>query len=256
MKVTVCEINDAPEMLEQDWEKLVTHVRKEASNLVLLPEMPFYTWLAGTKQFDTQAWQVAVYAHELWLGRLVELSPALVLGTRPVLAAGKRLNEGFAWDETKGYRSVHTKYYLPDDEGFWEATWYARGEGDFTPIWCGSMGIGFMICTELWFLEHARAYGRQGVHLVANPRATLMETVEKWLVGGRASAIVSGAYSLSSNRASPPGKLPSFGGQGWVVGPDGDVLGLTSAARPFVTVEIELKEAEAAKLTYPRYVLE
>jgi N-carbamoylputrescine amidase len=81
-------------------------------------------------------------------------------------------------------------------------------------------------------------------------------TVEKWLVGGRAAAIVAGAYSLSSNRTSPEGSSPVFGGQGWVVSPEGEVLGLTLRQRPFVTVEIDLLEAERAKGTYPRYVKE
>lgn len=48
----------------------------------------------------------------------------------------------------------------------------------------------------------------------------------------------------------------TFGGQGWIVGPDSEVLGLTSTERLFMTLEIDLDEAERAKLTYPRYVSE
>jgi N-carbamoylputrescine amidase len=50
--------------------------------------------------------------------------------------------------------------------------------------------------------------------------------------------------------------MVTFGGQGWIVGPDGEVLGLTSTGHPFLTMEIALEEAERAKSTYPRYVLE
>jgi isopenicillin N synthase-like dioxygenase len=46
------------------------------------------------------------------------------------------------------------------------------------------------------------------------------------------------------------------GGHGWIVGPDGEVLGLTSRKQPFVTVAVDLGKAEIAKKTYPRYVLE
>ena len=77
------------------------------------------------------------------------------------------------------------------------------------------------ICTELWFMEHARAYGQGGVHLLAVPRATPRETLDKWLAGGRAAAIVSGAFTLSSNSASRPADIANLGGQGWIVGPDG-----------------------------------
>lgn len=254
MKVTVCQLNDEPGELAKDWDGLVAHVKERASDLVLLPEMAFHPWLAKTRQVDLPAWEAAVAAHEMWLHNLAELSPASVLGSRPVHANGKRLNEGFAWEPGTGHRAAHTKFYLPDDEGFWEATWYERGDGAFDPMECRGVRVGFLICTELWFMERARAYGQAGVHIVACPRTTARDTVEKWLVGGRAAAVVSGAFCLSSNRVNSPGAAVPFGGQGWVVNPDGEVLGLTSEKQPFVTVEIDLAEAEAAKGTYPRDV--
>jgi len=256
VKVTVCELRDSPDDLERDWERLVAHVKAEGSDLVLLPEMPFYPWFAVKREFDAAVWQAAVDAHDQRQSRLHELAPALVLGSRPVTVNSKRLNEGFAWEQANGYRAAHVKHYLPDEDGFWEASWYSRGDGAFMPIQCGAVRIGFQICTDIWFTEHARAYGKQGVHLIATPRATEKATVDKWLVAGRAAAIVSGAYSLSSTRASSEGSAANFGGQGWIVGPDGQVLGLTSRQGPFVTVEIDLEEAERAKQTYPRYVLE
>jgi N-carbamoylputrescine amidase len=105
-------------------------------------------------------------------------------------------------------------------------------------------------------MEHARAYGKAGVNLIVTPRATERVTVDKWLAGGRTAAVVSGAFSLSSNRAGSEEHPTDFGGQGWVIGPDGEVLGLTSRQQPFVTVEIDLREAERAKRTYPRYIPE
>jgi N-carbamoylputrescine amidase len=158
-------------------EALAAHVKAEASDLVLLPEMPFCTWFPRLAQFEAETWGEALAAHDRWLERLAELAPAAVLGSRPVerdsghragglkasgLKAGKRLNEGFIWEPAGGYRGVHAKHYLPDEEGFWEASWYGRGEGDFIPAGCRDARIGFAICTELWFLERARAYGRQG----------------------------------------------------------------------------------------------
>jgi len=256
MKVTVCELNNEPNNFARDWERLVAHVQTESSHLVLLPEMPFYPWFALTPIFDPTVWQAAVAAHDVWQARLRELAPALVLGSRPVNKGSRRLNEGFVWDQERGYRAAHVKYYLPDEEGFWEASWYSKGDGDFVPSQHGAVRIGFEICTELWFMERARLYGKEGVHLIATPRLTSKDTVDKWLAGGRATAVVSGAFSLSSNCVSPAGQSPSFGGQGWIVGPDGDVLGLTSQERPFVTVEIDLNEAERAKKTYPRYALD
>jgi N-carbamoylputrescine amidase len=76
-----------------------------------------------------------------------------------------------------------------------------------------------------------------------------------WLAGGRASAVVSGAFVLSSNRATLPGAVPSLGGQGWIVGPESEVLARTSRREPFATIDIDLADAERAKRTYPRYAV-
>lgn len=51
MKVTVCQINNNPEVLETDWEILKPLVKQEESELVLLPEMPFSEWVAGRPEY-------------------------------------------------------------------------------------------------------------------------------------------------------------------------------------------------------------
>jgi N-carbamoylputrescine amidase len=40
-----------------------------------------------------------------------------------------------------------------------------------------------------------------------------------------------------------------------VISPEGELLGQTSKARPFVTVDIDLSEADSAQKTYPRDAL-
>ena len=85
MKVTVCELRNDAVGLEQDWPALVGHVRSEKSELVLLPEMAFHPWLAGTNQSNTELWQEAVRAHDIWMDRLTELAAPIVIGTRPVI---------------------------------------------------------------------------------------------------------------------------------------------------------------------------
>lgn len=254
MRVAVCQLGDHAEHLEHEWGALSAHVRQAGSALVVLPEMPFSPWFAAGRRFDGARWRAAVEAHERWIERLPALAPAAVVGSRPVDRSGRRLNEGFVWSAEGGYLAIHDKYYLPEDEGFWEASWYEPGDGQFEPFAAGDARVGVQICTELWFFEHARAYGRAGAHLIAVPRATGKPTLEKWLVGGRAAAVVSGAYVASSNRSAAPGSAADLGGQGWVVGPDGEVLALTSAEAPFATVEVDLLHAARAKSTYPRYV--
>lgn len=257
MKVTVCELTNDPASFERDWQDLVLHVQSEASRLVLLPEMPFYPWIAYTNHIDEHLWQASVEAHDKWMNRLIELSPAIVLGTRPVIEKGRRFNQGFCWDAELGYRAAHNKYYLPNEEGFWEASWYARGTNDFSAIPSRQLKLGFLICSEIWFGEHARAYARQGIHVLACPRATPKSSLNKWIAGGRAAAVVSGAFCLSSSFSGKHQLGFEWAGAGWIIEPEeGEVLGQTSPQHPFLTLEIDLKAAENAKYTYPRYIQE
>ena len=253
-RITVCELHDDAELFLSDWSNLVTHVKRERSDVVLLPEMPFGPWFAITPNYDAPTWRRAVQAHDEWLARLSELSPATVLATRPVERGGLRLNEAFAWSETDGHRAAHTKAYLPKESGFWESSWYQAGDGTFEPIEVDRARVGFQICTEMWSMRDAQRYGKRGVDVIAIPRASSKNSVEKWRTGGRAAAIVSGAFTISSNRTSPDDG-PDFGGGGWVIGPDGNVLAVTTRDDPTQTVEVDLADADRAKATYPRYAI-
>lgn len=254
MKVTVCELpNEAP-ALDRAWALLVEHARSAGSDLVVLPEMPFHRWLAHTDDVRESEWLAAVAAHDEWLERLDETG-ALVVGTRPVVEHRVRRNAGYIKEPGGSVRIVHHKYYLPDEPGFWEASWYRRGDGDFAVVETSRGRLGMLICTELWFGRHARDYAGQGIQLLACPRATPNSHPDKWIAGGRAAAVVSGAFCLSSNLSGTTPQGGDYAGKGWVIHPEeGEILGLTGREAPFLTVEIDLDAADRAKHTYPRYV--
>lgn len=257
MKVTVCELPNEPAALETAWMELVSHVQANGSEFVLLPEMPFFPWLAHTNETDAVRWEQAAKVHEAWVSRLEEMSPASVASTRPVVLGGKRQNAGYVWEPGRGAKTVHTKYYLPDEPGFWEASWYERGDGSFALENTTKGRLGFLICTEIWFNFRAREYGKQGMQLLLCPRATPNPTTPKWVAGGQAAAVVSGAFCLSSNLAGRAPEGGDYAGIGWIIEPgEGKVLGLTSPAQPFLTLDIDIEEADRAKETYPRYVLD
>lgn len=255
MKVTVCELPDGRAAFAREWERLSKHVGRESSDVVLLPEMPFFEWFCAGPKYEASVWDEAVAEHRRWTERLPELGAKAVLGSMPVDRGGRRLNEGFVWTRSGGTKGVHDKRYLPDEPGFFEGTWYHRGDGKFEPFDVGGWRGGYMICSELWSMANARSYGKQGVGLVAVPRATGVRSLEKWVAGGKVAAVLAGAYCASSNRAGARGRA-SFGGRGWVIDPDGEVLGMTTKARPFVTVEIDRARMEKAKKTFPRDALE
>ena len=145
---------------------------------------------------------------------------------------------------------------LPDEDGYWEASWYQRGEPVFEPCRALDLTIGVQICTEMWFLEWARHFARADAELLCVPRATPHASVAKWLAGGQAAAVCAGAYCLSSNLWNPPGSKADCGGLGWIISPEGDVLATTNPDSPFATVEIDPEFARHSKSTYPRYVSE
>ncbi len=255
LTVTVTQWDARPASYEAQFDALCRHLAAHPCDLVLLPEMPFDQWLCAQETPDPARWAEAVQAHQAWQERLAAL-PATLVSTRPIIAAdGRRLNRAYA---LTGGRCVdiHDKYYLPCEPGFWEAHWYDRGDGTFQPVRLGPALVGVQICTEMWFQAEARAYMKAGIDLVCVPRATGPGSLDKWLAGGRAAAVVAGAYCLSSNLWLPAEVQgpEDLGGMGWIIDPDGEVLATTSRDQPFRTLSLDLTTARQAKASYPRYV--
>ncbi|TNF86338.1 MAG: carbon-nitrogen hydrolase family protein [Gammaproteobacteria bacterium] len=257
MKVTVCQLDNRAGKLEPMLAELAAHMQSQNARFLLLPEMCFYDWLAAEPEPDRARWLAAVEAHARQILELDRLGAQAVIGTRPVVDdSGEFRNQAYLWTPEPRVLPVHEKYYLPDEAGYWEASWYQRGEPVFEPCRALDLTIGVQICTEMWFLEWARHFARADAELLCVPRATPHASTAKWLAGGQAAAVCAGAYCLSSNLWNPPGSKADCGGLGWIISPEGDVLATTSPDSPFATVEIDPGFARHSKSTYPRYVSE
>jgi len=257
VRLTVCQLPDAAAALGPAFEDLVEHARHQRSHIVLLLELPAVPWFAQAPTVEASVWQDAVAKHVAFGQRLRQFAPAHVLSTRPINAHGQRFNEGFLQTPEGRHISGHVKCYLPEEPGWHEATWFSPGPRKFLSIESANgCRVGFQICTELMFPEWARAYGKQGVHLIAAPRASM--AAPRWQVALQMAAIAAGAYAATSNRCAPVERAGSaqFGGQAMVVDPEGEVLATTTTRTPFVTVELDLDLAHRAKSTYPRNVPE
>lgn len=252
MKVTVCQLPDSTKELALQWPKLAAHLADQRSEMLVLPELPFFPWPADEPFFSAAVWEQLVKSHYQHVWRLPQLSVRYVAGTMPVNDNGRRYNVGFIWAREHGLIEVHRKHYLPEMAGFYESTWFDRGPCRFEIGHAGAARLGFAICTEIWATDLARHYAQTGAHFIVTPRATGCNTIEKWLAAGRTAGVVAGAFSLSSNRFAPE---RDFGGGGWITDPDGTVLALTTTAEPFITVDCALSVAESAKATYPRDAL-
>jgi predicted amidohydrolase len=257
MKATVCELPNNWTDSDKYWNLLIQHLEQEQSDLLVLPEMPFFKWVTRYSDVNKDLWEQAVKAHDFWINRLNELPVELIIASKPAIENNQYLNKGFIFTHDKGIIFVHDKYYLPDEPGYYESSWYEKGSGVFDIINISGLKIGFLICTEIWFTERARQYLKQDVDIIVCPRATPESKVDIWVTGGKAAAIVSGAFCLSSNYNGPNTQEENFGGTGWIIEPErGDILGTTSLNQEFLTIDIDINDAKNAKTTYPRYVKE
>lgn len=251
----MCELPDYSLGLSDALEALEEHVRKERSDVVVLPEMPFVPWLASSDQFDEHSWRDALTADVAGLETLERLGAAYVISSKLTESVvGRRTNDAFTWSREGGLHAGHSKTKLPQETGYWEKTWFTPGEQMPGLREMAGLRCGTLLCTELWYADFALRLGRGGAHLIGVPRATTAVWADRWTLAGRFAAVASGGFVASSNRSGPTDSGPVFGGGGWVIDPSGDVLAETSASHPVVTVEIRLAEAERAKASYPRYV--
>lgn len=236
------------------WEVLTRRVRRIKPDVLLLNEMPFGRWIAGGPARDHRVLIESHRAHELGMSRLGDLGAPVVIGTRAVMHDGRSVNQGFVWTADRGLQVVHTKQFFPDEEGYYEARWFERGDLKFRVVDVRGLKVAFLICTDVWFGEWARHYGKLGAHLIVVPRATPRPSLEQWKTGIAAAALVSGCYVASSNRVGRDAQGQVFGGRGWIFDPDGKVLAASSSTRPVAVATIDRAVADGAKLEYPRYV--
>jgi len=239
-----------------EWQTLVSHVRAIQPRVFLLNEMPFGPWVSAAPEPDADDLTASRQAHADGLEMLADLGVHAVLGTRPADEDGRNVNQAFVWRTAAGIEPVHTKQFFPDEEGYYEARWFTRGETHFRLADVEGLQVGFLICTEVMFNEWARYYGRQGAHVVAVPRAVGPETLRRWKTAMSMAAIVSGCYVLSSNRTGVDGHGQAFGGHGWIFDPSGDLIAETSPGTPVVYADFDADLVAQIRSEYPCYVAE
>lgn len=254
MKIAICELQHRLAVGDRAWNDMEAELARQPPDILLLNEMPFGEWLAASDTCDPAAAARSVELHDAALQAMRRL-PCAVLGSRPVPGPGKLSNEAFLMADGN-YRAVHHKHYFPQEPGFHEDSWFAPQRRGFEVVDHGELRIGVLLCTELMFTEWARAYRRQGAHVIVAPRASGV-SVHQWHAAAAMAAICSGCYVLSSNRrgGSEPSS-PAFGGRGFAFSPAGEFIAETSAISPLVTIDIDLQQVREAQANYPCYVKE
>jgi len=224
-------------------------VETNSADVLLLNEAPFDVWFAREPEFDADQWHDAVENHHRAMATLDGLGCA-VIATAPVTLDSGRHNRAFTSEPDKGVSWWRRKAYLPNEEPVYEASWYSAAYDPPDVRTVAGARVGVLTCTEIWRMEWASQLGQLGAQVIATPRATGDDSLDKWLAAGRVAAVTSGAFSLSSNRSGG-----GFGGGGWIFAPDGELLATTTHEAPFAICTIDLALADAAKATYPRDAL-
>jgi N-carbamoylputrescine amidase len=254
LRVTIVELESGAASLHEPLEPLDAHLATCGSQLLVMPELPFSPWFMTTPEPDEGTWRQAVVAHASGVATLrARGGPPTVLSV-PRAEGGRRHHDAVLVERGAAVR-LHTKAYLPDELGAYEASWYEADGATFEVHPAAGTSIGVLMCSELWYPEHARAMGRAGATLIAVPRASHASSLDRWMAALRVVAMVSGAYVVSSNRAGREGSV-AFAGAGVVVAPDGRVLATTSRDCPYITIEVDLDAAVRARRDYPCNIVE
>ena len=255
-RVAVCEGPAVLSAGDRRWHSLVRRVRRirPLPDVLVLNEMPFGSWIASGPTRDERVLSASHQAHDHGISRLDELGIPMVISTRSAIRDGRSVNEGFVWTAGGGLQTAHTKQFFPNEPGYYEARWFERGNAKFGVVDARGLKIAFLICTDLWFLEWARHYGKLGADLIVVPRATPRSTLERWKTAAATAAMVSGCYVASSNRVGRDPQGMAFGGRGWIFDPSGRQLASTSARRPLAVATIDTVVSQTAKREYPQYV--
>jgi N-carbamoylputrescine amidase len=254
LRVTVVEIDSESGGTERWLSDLSGHLRRAESDVVVLPELPFSTWFMAAREVEADVWERSIAEHRAGIARLRSLGVPPTILSIPRNGERKRHHDSILLEGAET-RRLHTKAYLPDEPGAYEASWYCADGAEFgVHAACGTR-LGVMMCSDLWYPEHARSMGRAGAAVIVAPRATLPSTHDRWVAAIRVNAIVSGAYVASSNRAGKQGEV-AFGGAGIIAHPDGRVLATTSPDCPFITLDLDLDATARARADYPCNIVE
>ncbi len=256
MKVAICQSFPDTVVGYESWQQLVSDVRAAKADLLLLNEMPFGKWVSALPEKDRDMLFTLHRQHDEGMSRLSDFDTAAILGTRATFEGEKSVNEAFAWTSDGAIQRVHTKQFFPNEPGYYEARWFERGDLRFETAEVRELTVGFLICTDVMFNEWARHYRREGVHLIAVPRATPPGSEQRWQSMLSAAAIVSGCYVASSNRGGIAADGQEFAGRGWIFGPTGELLAETASNTPVATVDLDLALVRRAQAEYPCYVQE
>jgi predicted amidohydrolase len=221
--------------------------------LAVLPELPLNDWAPARRTARSEDAEDPDGPRQRALAAVALETGLAVLGGVIVRdpASGRRLNRALLFDARGRVMATYDKIHLPSEPGFWESDHYEPGGNPPQRIDGLALPLGIQICSDLNRPQGCAMLGARGVGAILAPRATPLETYERWRTVLRANAVTSGAYVVSVNRPGPEAGV-GIGGPSLVVAPDGEVV--AESTDPLGVVHLDERAVAEARREYPGYL--
>jgi N-carbamoylputrescine amidase len=227
--------------------------RHRGAELALLPELPLHPWVPAGRTVRSQDAEdpegprhrvMAAAARDAGIGLL-----GGVIARDP--ASGHRLNRALLFDARGQLLAAYDKAHVPSEEGWWESDHYELGGEPPARIDGFALPLGIQVCSDANRPDGCMMLGARGVGAILVPRATPLETYERWRLVLRADAVTSCTYVVSVNRPGPEAGV-GIGGPSLAVAPDGRVV--VESTNPVSVVILDGREVADARRDYPGYL--
>ncbi len=231
----------------------LTEARALGATLAVLPELPLNAWSPATRVPRDEDAEPPGGPRQRVLAQAAAQAGITLLGGAIITDPDthSRHNTAVLYDtggqELGQYRKVH----LPEEEGYWETSHYEPGAEPPRVMAGPGVDVGVQICSDINRPQGSQLLRSQGAEVLLVPRATPVETYERWRLVLRANAVMADAYLLSVNRPRPEFDV-DIGGPSLAVAPDGEVL--YEGTDPVAIVELQARRAGEAVVQYPGYL--
>jgi predicted amidohydrolase len=223
------------------------------ADLAVLPELPLHAWSPATRTARDEDAEVPGGPLQREQAAAAREAGIAVLGGVIVreAASGHRFNRALLFDAGGRVLGGYDKLHVPSEPGFWETDHYDPGREPPRRIDGLALPLGIQICSDFTRPEGCLMLGARGVAAILGPRATPLETYDRWRLVLRADAVTSCAYVVSVNRPGPEAGV-GIGGPSLAIAPDGTLL--VESTDPVRVVVLDSRAAAAARRDYPGYL--
>lgn len=233
--------------------RALARAKEAGAGLALLPELPLNAWAPAARSARDEDAEPPNGPRHRAQAEAARRAGIGVAGGAIVRdpGSGRRFNTALVFDAAGRLAASYRKLHLPHEEGFWETSHYEPGDDLPSVIRQFGLPLGVQICSDINRPQLALALAATGAEAILLPRATPLESYERWKLVMRAVAVTGALFVLSTNRPGPERGVP-IGGPSLAVAPDGAVL--LETTEPLGVVRMDRGAVRTARKEYPGYL--